>query len=55
VPYALAVAAASLLYVAVADLIPSLHRRTDLRASALQIVWIGVGIGLVMFAESQVH
>jgi zinc and cadmium transporter len=55
VPYALAVAAASLLYVAVADLIPSLHRRTDLRASAVQIVWIGIGIGLVMFAESQVH
>lgn len=54
-PYALAVAAASLLYVAVADLIPGLHRRTDPRASAAQIVWIGAGIALVAFAESLVH
>jgi zinc and cadmium transporter len=54
-PYALAVAAASLLYVAVADLIPGLHRRTDPRASAAQIFWIGAGIALVAFAESMVH
>jgi len=54
-PYALAVAAASLLYVAVADLIPGLHKRTDLRAGAYQLLWIGVGIGLVAFAESQLH
>ena len=38
-PYALAVAAASLLYVAVADLIPGLHRKTDLRARAFQVLW----------------
>jgi zinc and cadmium transporter len=54
-PYALAVAAASLLYVAVADLIPGLHKRTDLRASALQVIWIGVGVAVVMLAESQLH
>ena len=54
-PYALAVAAASLLYVAVADLIPGLHKRTDLRAGAFQVVWIGVGVALVMVAESQLH
>ncbi len=54
-PYALAVAAASLLYVAVADLIPGLHRKTDLRASAFQVLWIGVGVGVVVLAESQLH
>ena len=54
-PYALAVAAASLIYVAVADLIPGLHRRTDLRASLAQIAWIAVGVGVVMVAESQLH
>jgi zinc and cadmium transporter len=54
-PYVLAVAAASLLYVAVADLIPGLHRRTDLRASLAQVVWIAIGVGVVMFAESHVH
>jgi zinc and cadmium transporter len=54
-PYALAVAAASLLYVAVADLIPGLHRKTDLRASTFQVLWIGVGVGVVVLAESQLH
>ena len=54
-PYALAVAAASLIYVAVADLIPGLHRRTDLRASLAQVAWIAVGVGVVMVAESQLH
>ena len=54
-PYALAVAAASLIYVAVADLIPGLHRRTDLRASLAQVALIAVGVGVVMVAESQLH
>ncbi|MBM4216979.1 MAG: ZIP family metal transporter [Gammaproteobacteria bacterium] len=54
-PYALAVAAASLLYVAVADLIPGLHRKTDLRASAFQVLGVGVGVGVVVLAESQLH
>ena len=54
-PYALAVAAASLLYVAVADLIPGLHRKTDLRASAFQVLGVGFGVGVVVLAESQLH
>jgi zinc and cadmium transporter len=54
-PYALAVAAASLLYVAVADLIPGLHRRTDARASVAQVLLIGLGVAVVAFAEHQVH
>jgi zinc and cadmium transporter len=54
-PYALAIAAASLLYVAVADLIPGLHRRSDARASLAQVVLIAAGIGVVAFAESHAH
>ncbi len=54
-PYALAVAAASMLYVAVADLIPGLHRRTDARAGIAQVVLIAAGIAVVAFAESQAH
>jgi zinc and cadmium transporter len=54
-PYALAIAAASLLYVAVADLIPGLHRRSDTRASLAQVGLITVGILVVAFAESQAH
>lgn len=54
-PYALAIAAASLLYVAVADLIPGLHRQSDTRASLTQVALIGLGILVVSFAESQAH
>jgi zinc and cadmium transporter len=43
-PYALAIAAASFLYVAVADLIPGLHRRVDARTSILQVALIALGV-----------
>ena len=54
-PFALAVAAASLLYVAVADLIPGLHRRVDARSSVAQVVLIGLGVALITFAERYAH
>jgi zinc and cadmium transporter len=54
-PFAVAVAAASLLYVAVADLIPGLHRKVDPRSSITQVVLIGLGIALIAFAERQAH
>lgn len=54
-PFALAFAAATLLYVAVADLIPGLHRRTAPSASLAQVLWIGAGIGVVAFAERLAH
>ena len=47
-PYCLALSAASFLYVAMADLIPGLHRgRTD-AASMRQIVLIALGIGTMI-------
>jgi zinc and cadmium transporter len=54
-PFALAVAASSLLYVAVADLIPGLHRRVDGRSSVTQVVLIGLGVALITFAERHAH
>jgi zinc and cadmium transporter len=51
VPYALAVAAASFLYVAVADLIPGLHRRVEIRASIHQIVLIAVGVAVIVLTD----
>jgi zinc and cadmium transporter len=54
-PFALAVAASSLLYVAVADLIPGLHRKIDPRSSITQVVLIGLGIALIAFAENHAH
>jgi len=50
-PYAISVAAASLIYVAVADLIPSLHRRVDARAGVAQVALIGCGVALIVAAE----
>lgn len=48
VPYFLALAAASFLYVAMADLIPGLHRgRTD-AASLRQVLLIGAGVGTML-------
>ena len=49
-PYALAFAAAGFLYIAVAGLIPGLHRRVDPRASAAQVVLISLGIAAIALA-----
>jgi zinc and cadmium transporter len=50
-PIALAFAGASLLYVAVADLIPSLHRRPEPIETAGQMVAIGLGLGVIAVAH----
>ncbi len=52
VPYALAIAASCFLYVAVADLIPGLHRRVELRASLQQMVLIAVGIAVIVLTDN---
>ena len=54
-PWVLAVAAASLLYVAVADLIPGLHRRLDARSSVAQVVLIAVGVLVIALVEQAAH
>ena len=51
----LALAAASMLYVAVADLIPGLHRRPELAATAQQVVLIGLGIATIWIIGSWAH
>jgi zinc and cadmium transporter len=50
-PYALAFAAAGFLYIAVAGLIPGLHRRADARTSAIQVLLISAGIAVIALAE----
>jgi len=54
-PYALAIAAAGFLYIAVAGLIPALHRRADPRTSLAQVALIALGVGVIAWAESFVH
>lgn len=47
VPPLLGLAAASMIYVSVADLIPGLHRRPELLATAQQVLLITLGIGSI--------
>ncbi|MDA0237312.1 MAG: ZIP family metal transporter [Proteobacteria bacterium] len=51
----LGLAAASMIYIAVADLIPSLHKRTDLKATAEQIILILLGVGTIVAADHIAH
>ncbi|HEX7953753.1 MAG TPA: ZIP family metal transporter [Burkholderiales bacterium] len=51
VPTLLGLAAASMIYVAVADLIPGLHRRPELRATLEQVVLISLGIGSIVLVR----
>ncbi|MFH2135755.1 MAG: ZIP family metal transporter [Pseudomonadota bacterium] len=46
-PYILALSAASMIYVAVADLIPGLHKRTQMRDTVQQVVLIVLGVATV--------
>jgi zinc and cadmium transporter len=46
-PTLLGIVAASMIYVAVADLIPGLHRRPELRDTAFQALLIALGIGAI--------
>jgi zinc and cadmium transporter len=55
VPPLLALAAASMLYVSVADLIPGLHRRPELRATGQQVVLIGLGVGTIWLVGELAH
>jgi zinc and cadmium transporter len=54
-PYVLAVAASSFIYIAVADLIPTLHQRVEGREAFQQIILIGIGILLIYAAHSTLH
>jgi len=54
-PYFLALAASSFIYIAVADLIPSLHKRTDIKTSLQQITLIGAGVALICTLQNIAH
>lgn len=54
-PYILAVAASSFIYIAVADLIPGLHKKTELRETIQQITLIAFGVVTIYWAHSTLH
>ncbi len=54
-PYFLAVASSSFVYVALADLIPQLQRRLGARATLTQVSWLLAGIAMVMLVSRAAH
>ena len=51
-PFFLVVASSSFVYVALADLIPQLQKRLSARETVAQIIWLGVGIGMVVLVSA---
>jgi zinc and cadmium transporter len=51
IPYTIAIAAASFLYVALADLIPEMHKETKPKESAIQIILIIIGIAIILLSK----
>ena len=49
-PYALAIAAASFIYIALSDLLPELMRRTSLRVSLPEVGFVFVGVAIALLA-----
>jgi zinc and cadmium transporter len=54
-PYVLAIAASSFIYIAVADLIPGLHKRLEPRATLEQVLLIGAGVLTIFFTHAALH
>ncbi|MDX1443893.1 MAG: ZIP family metal transporter [Gammaproteobacteria bacterium] len=54
-PFVLAIAAGSFVYIAVADLIPGLHRRTRVKDSVTQVTMIVLGLGMIVLSHSILH
>ncbi|MEN9996092.1 MAG: Zinc transporter ZupT [Pseudomonadota bacterium] len=54
-PYMLAIASSSFIYVALADLIPQLQKRLSSRETAAQIVWLVSGMALVSGVSLLAH
>jgi len=54
-PYAIAIAASSFLYIAVADLIPGLHRKVDPGSGVWQFVYILLGVVVIYVSHSLAH
>jgi zinc and cadmium transporter len=51
VPFILALAASSMIYVSIADLIPGLHKKTELRSTIFQVSLIALGVASVAMTQ----
>ena len=51
IPFILAISAASFIYIAVADLVPNLHRQMGLKPAVIQIIFMLTGIATILFFQ----
>jgi len=54
-PFMLAIAVASCIYIAVADLIPDLHKQTHIKATLQQMLLILAGVGVIYLSHMGLH
>ncbi len=54
-PYILVIAAASFIYIAVADLIPGLHSKVQPSETVQQLLLIGAGAAFIFVSHSTLH
>ena len=55
IPYSLAIAAASFLYISLADLIPEMHKETKLKQSFIQFLLILAGVLIIWVSSHHAH
>ncbi len=55
IPFILAIAASSMLYISVSDLMPGLHEKTELSDSSLQVGLISIGILIIFVIHQYLH
>jgi len=55
IPTILAVAASSMLYISVSDLMPGLHKKTELKDSVLQVGLIFIGVFIIYLIHNSLH
>ena len=55
IPFILAIAASSMLYISVSDLMPGLHEKTKLSDSLLQVSLISIGVLIIFIIHQYLH
>ena len=55
IPYILSFSASTMLYIAVSDLIPDLHKKTQLNETFTQVLLISIGLLIIFFIHSYLH
>ena len=55
IPYILSFSASTMLYIAVSDLIPDLHKRTQIKETFIQVLMISIGLIIIFIIHSYLH